>query len=77
LKSVDQLFVGKEGEWEDDRVVGDMAPLFRRAQWKIVRKVRLMMKDTDGDLRRRRTEDYTGDADRSKVTGGRSQNANM
>lgn len=71
------VVVDKEGEWEGDRVVGDMAPLFRRTQWKIVRKARLMTKDTDGDLRRRKTEDYTGGADGSKVTEGRSQNASV
>jgi hypothetical protein len=38
LESIDRLFVDKDGEWEDDRVVGDKVPLFRRAQWKIVGK---------------------------------------
>jgi hypothetical protein len=51
LESADRLFVDKDGEWEDDRVLGDKVPLFRKAQWKIVRKARLMAKETDGDLR--------------------------
>jgi hypothetical protein len=77
LESVDRLFVDKDGEWEDDQVVGDMVPLFRKAQWKIVRKARLMAKETDSDLRRRRTEDYTGDADRSKAFERRYENASV
>ena len=69
--------MNKDGEWEDDRVVGDKVPLFRRAQWKIVRKARLMAKETDGERRRRRTEDYTGDADGSKVSEQSYENASV
>jgi hypothetical protein len=50
LESADRLFVDKDGEREDDRVLGDKVPLFRKAQWKIVGKARLMAKETDGDL---------------------------
>jgi len=49
-------------------------PLFRMAQWKIVRKTRLMAKEIDGDLR---TEDYTGHADGSKVPERRHENASV
>jgi hypothetical protein len=68
--------VGKGGEWEDDRVTGDKVPLFRRAQWKIVRKARLIAKETGGNLMRR-TENYTGDADGSKVSELRYENAGI
>jgi hypothetical protein len=42
----------------------------------VVRKARLMAKETDGDLRRR-TEKYTGDADGSKVPELRYENAGV
>jgi hypothetical protein len=36
-----------------------------------------MAKETDGDLRRRRNEDYTGDADGIKVSERRHENASV
>ena len=42
LGSVDQLFIE---EWENEAVICDEVPLFRKAQWRVVSEVRTMAKD--------------------------------
>lgn len=52
LESIDRLFVDQDEGWEDDRVVGNKVPIFRKAQWKVVRRARVMAKEAARESRR-------------------------